>query len=119
MLFVAAMHNRTPSRLDWMVSPLREVHEMMVEFDEGMRTASRAERRAAGRTSAGGGPTFSTDEVLKLVDDPIEHVVVPAIEAEFPLLMRFRAVVLCASESAGAFITSDHPVSFFDPCLSG
>jgi hypothetical protein len=47
MLFVAAMHNRTPSRLDFMLDPWREMRSMGREVEKWARRASPTELKAA------------------------------------------------------------------------
>jgi hypothetical protein len=54
------------------------------------------------------------EQVEQRLEDPIRHMMIPAIEAEFPLLLTMRASVLCARDHGGRFVTSDHPVHYFD-----
>ena len=57
---------------------------------------------------------MTMEQVEQLLQEPVKHMMIPAIEAEFPLLLRMRASVLCARDDGGRFITSDHPVFYFD-----
>jgi hypothetical protein len=60
------------------------------------------------------GPSLTLDEVKKLADTPIQHMLPTIIEEEVPVLARMNLVVFTTEDDIG-FVTSDHPCARFDP----
>jgi hypothetical protein len=94
-----------------------QVQDMMEELDEDIKKEGAIADRRLGAPPVSvpsGGPSMTLDEVRKITASPMEHTLLPYIQAEFPLLLRMRCIILCTDSDPG-FITSDNPVVWYDP----
>jgi hypothetical protein len=115
MAFLAAMHSRTPARMQHFMGFWNEVLEIGDEIGRQMKdTPPEERRRIASISLPSDGPTMSLDQVRQFTSSPMENTLGPLMASELPLLMRMRCIVLCTASQVG-FITSDAPVVWFDP----
>jgi len=61
----------------------------------------------------GTGPTLSQDDVRRLAEDSIQHMLRSMVKIEMTVFAKMSLVVFCANEKVG-FITSDAPCVWFD-----
>jgi len=60
------------------------------------------------------GPTLSEEDVKKLADHPIQHMLPSLIRTEMGFLPTMNLTIFCTHGDLG-FITSDRPCVWFDP----
>ena len=60
------------------------------------------------------GPSLTIDDVKKLADRPIQHMLPTTIDEDLPVLVCMNLVIFTAEDDIG-FVTSDHPCLWFDP----
>lgn len=116
ILFVAAMHSRTPMMRDHHGEFWRRVQDIGEEVERWMKTATPEEKkRAASIPTLGSrdGKSMSMDDVRKITNSPMEHTLIPMVQAEAPLLGMMEALIFCTNNKPG-FITSDTPVVWYD-----
>jgi Protein of unknown function (DUF4238) len=115
MAFLAAMHSRTPARMQHFMGLWNEVLNIGDELERKMKDLPKEDRAVASTfVPAGTRPSMTLDQVRKVASSPMEHTLGPLMASELPLLMQMRCTVLCATSRIG-FITSDAPVVWFDP----
>jgi hypothetical protein len=85
----------------------------MDRMTEWAKTATPEHRRSAASVGGGLRPTLGYEDVKRIVDKPMESMLIPMIETGTPLLMGLDFLVLTSVEPA--FITSDYPCVWFDP----
>lgn len=115
LLFVAAMHARTPMMRDHYAGFWGEVQSAGEEVERWMKTATLEEKkRAASIMKPDGQSTMTMEDVRKITGSPMEHVLIGLIQAEAPLLGMMETLILCTDSKPG-FITTDTPVVWYDP----
>lgn len=116
--FIAAMHARTPTMREHQRSQWSGPLEIMDDIAEKMKTATVEQKRSMSRISNSGSsdknPSLTHEQVRALVEEPLQHSVFPMIKAETPLLAKLQCTIF-TTESSPGFITTDHPVVWFDP----
>jgi uncharacterized protein DUF4238 len=85
----------------------------MDRLSEWAKTATPEQKRSAESLGRGSGPTFGHEDVRRIVERPMESMLVPMVATATPLLMRLDLLVLTSADAA--FITSDYPCVWFDP----
>lgn len=115
MIFLAAMHARTPAMRDHHMKFWREVQDQGEQIERWAKTATVQEKERAARASvrSSGTRSFGMDQVRAITASPMQSTLGPFISAEAPLLLKMRCIVICTDTDPG-FITSDHPVVWFD-----
>ena len=113
--FVAAMHSRTKAiRNHWgsFWSNVREDMEKMIKIH---KTANPEElRRIRIERPMGSGKGIGYKEVKAVSENPLQHMMLSAIQVETPILTKLDLVIFQASGLA-TFITSDAPCVWYDP----
>jgi len=115
--FIAAMRERTKIMQAHQQKQWRKALEMMEKMREWAKTATPEEKKMmAGppRSREKKRPSLSHDEVKKLAEDPIQHLLLPSISIETPLLCKIDFAILETDAQPG-FITSDAPCVWSDP----
>ncbi|MEI3853160.1 MULTISPECIES: DUF4238 domain-containing protein [Ensifer] len=114
MAFLAAMEARTPAFREHHRQHYNELihigEQMMAQVAD--KTVEERKRLAA-MSIPGDGPTMTMDQVRELAERPIQHLMPRFLRIQVPVLAQMQTTVL---RSRGRhFITSDAPVSRFDP----
>lgn len=115
--FVAAMRARTPKQREHVRSFWSNVNDGMTQMRDAMMAKTPAERERIGRISGapgGGRPSGSHEDVKRMVAEPLQTTMVPAISVETPLLAKLDLAVVETTDAVG-FLTSDAPCVWFDP----
>lgn len=115
--FMATLHARTPAMIEHHGAFWKEIEDAGLKIERQMKSATPEERkRAVSALSSPGkkGRGMSLDEVSRIANSPVEHLLPALISAEAPLLRKMAVIVLCAKSPIG-FITSDKPVVWFCP----
>jgi hypothetical protein len=60
------------------------------------------------------GPSLTINDVKKLADKPLQHMLPTMIQEALPVLTRMNLVIFTTKDHIG-FNTSDHPSIWFDP----
>lgn len=115
--FVAAMSARTKVMQTHQQEQWQKTLEMMEKMKEWAKTAKPEDKRImAGppRSREKKQLSLSYDEVKELAEKPIQHLLIPSIAMETPLLSKIDFAILGTNKKPG-FITSDNPCIWFDP----
>lgn len=115
LVFVAAQQSRTPRMRDHQ----REQWKKFLDTTDDVYAAGAQiakEDRVGMRwdVDVGDGKTISRENLVDVVERPLQNLLVPAIEGITKALSSFHMCILCATGSE-KFITSDDPVVWFDP----
>jgi hypothetical protein len=116
MVFVAAMHARTPTFNDHHMRFWKEVQSKGEQMERWIKTATPEEKQRAASVSLPSSqdrPSMSMEDVRKITENPMRFTL-GFVGAELPHLIRMRSTILCTDSDPG-FITSDAPVIWFDP----
>jgi|BioPla2DNA2_1021312.scaffolds.fasta_scaffold61932_2 hypothetical protein len=116
LLFVAAIHNRTPSIRDYLSKQYCELLELGRLLKQDYEKASPEKRSAMASIGPidDKGRTFTLDDIEKLSSEPLQTLMLPRINAEFNCYSKMFMSILCTDDEIG-FITSDNPCVWFDP----
>ncbi len=117
MVFVAAMHARTPAMRDHHGKFWKDARSLGEELMASVKNRTPDDKRRIANhavTSSEESLSFSYEQVAKLAENPMQSMLEPFIRAEAPRLVQMEAKVLCTEADPG-FITSDAPVVWFDP----
>jgi len=115
--FIAATSQRTKIMQVHQQKQWQEALGMMDKMREWAKTATSEEKKAmAGLPGSGEQKrqSLSYDEVKKLAEEPIQHMLLPSISIETPLLCKIDFAILETDTQPG-FITSDNPCVWSDP----
>src|SRR5690606_25175569 len=115
-LFVAAAQFRTRSSRDHHARQWQGVLNVMDEMAKRMKSATPEQKRAAAtpRSSSSGEKSLSHDQVRNLVKTPLQVMMPGILRSVTPVLLKMNMLILCTDDATG-FITSDCPVTWFDP----
>jgi hypothetical protein len=113
--FVSATHERTPSKRQHLQNQWDKVLTKMEIFNEGFEQATPHHKKVMSQIPRlSDGPSYSMDDVQRLVEQPLQEMMVPTINAQTSILMEMNLSILY-SISKARFLTSDNPSVFFDP----
>lgn len=116
--FVAAMHFRTRAQRNAYQRQWGHAVRVAEDLRQSLGAMTPEERRQyrppkyLGDTT---GPSLSVRDVKELADKPLQHMLMPMIEASLRILARMNLVIFTTEDDIG-FNTSDHPCVWFDPC---
>jgi hypothetical protein len=119
--FVAAMHFRTRAQRSALQRQwghaLRIAEDVQQSLDKMTPEQLRQYRPPSylGQTS---GSSLTISDVKKLADHPIQHMLLPTIERDLPVLAKMNLVIFTVEDDIG-FVTSDHPCVWFNPAVAG
>lgn len=117
-LFVAAMKIRTKGNRDFQAEQWRKPLEMMESMMEQWKIATLEEKKNMARYSLlshnDNSEKLGYEDVKRLVEKPIQNLLMPTIAAMAPLLVNLDIAVL-ETKSIPGFITSDDPCVMHDP----
>ncbi len=118
LAFVAAMSSRTKAQRDFHRGQWQRLADMMESMNRQWEASTAEQRRAMAGLSLHTGrsrqPTVSLEDAKSVVDNPMEHLLVPMITILLRILVQMRVAVLETNDSLG-FITGDCPVVVCDP----
>lgn len=114
LMFTAAMHARTPAMRNHHAKFWNEVREMGEQLEADMRGDPSTRPKIMSSMHSSGRQGIGMEEVRKMASNTMQHMLLPFISAETPLLAQMRCLVLCTRNDPG-FITSDNPVVWFNP----
>lgn len=117
IVFIAAMHARTPQ--------IRDIQQTL--WQDALNVAERQEREFAtsgasekeGVAVVSGPPANSQvelDSLRRAVESPMQFLLPGAIADGLPMLNQMTMTIMCSDEPC--FITSDSPVTWFDPTVA-
>jgi hypothetical protein len=115
--FIAAMRGRTKIMQAHQQEQWQEALEKMEKMREWARTAKPEEKKIMAGLARGREQkrrSLSYNEVKKVAEEPIQHLLLPSISIETPLLCKIDFVILETDIQPG-FITSDNPCVWSDP----
>jgi hypothetical protein len=113
---IAAFHSRTRARKEHYRGQWGEILRKMEEMKRFAEEASPEQRKALssiGRLNSDS-PSFSMEEVRKIVEEPLQSTLIPSVIAQTNLFTPMNLSFLCTNNDPG-FITSDAPCVWFDP----
>lgn len=113
--FIASIHARTPSRINFMVKqfqPLLNKMEQMIAAEENV---SKYEQKIIKREVliAESQNSISYEELKEVVNNPIEFIMIDSINVEAEELAKLDMCIFFTKEPDG-FITSDNPCVWYD-----
>jgi len=115
--FIAAMHFRTRAQRNAFQQQWGDVLRVADNLQQALDAMTPEELqqhpppRSLGETS---GPSLTIDDVKKLADKPIQHMLATIIEEELPVLRGMNLVIFTTEDDVG-FNTSDCPCVWLDP----
>lgn len=115
--FVAAMHARTKAQREHQRKQWSAPLKMMEGMIEQMKKASPKEKMRMASFSSysrDNNPSFSYEDVKRIVENPTQTLLIPMVRTETPLLLRLNLAIFTTNNRTG-FITSDAPCVWFDP----
>lgn len=115
--FIAALHARTKVALEHQQSQWQKVLDKMEKMRKWAETATSEQKELmAGppRPKKQKRQSLSYEEVKKIAEDPVQHLLSPSITIETPLLCKLDLAMLDTDAQPG-FITSDNPCVWSDP----
>ncbi len=115
-VFVASAHFRTPMIRDHLKEQLGAAVEMGDRIEAHIESLSPEEKAAIEDFSIpANGPVFSGEDLRRMAGHPLQMLPIAA-NCEAELLWGMTATIFCTSDDS-SFITSDAPVTWFDPEL--
>ncbi len=114
-MFMATIHARTPKRINFMTSQLEPLMDKMEEMVKFEKNASEEEKKAIINiaTTTHNESSISYEDLKVVVNNPIENIMISAINAEAKALLELDFAVLY-TEKDDTFITSDNPCVWYD-----
>ncbi|PDT07878.1 DUF4238 domain-containing protein [Rhizobium sp. M1] len=114
--FLSAMQARTPAFREHHRNQYQKLLTMGDEILAQMATKTPDERGRIGALPhlSNGRPFMTMDQVREIAERPIQALLPRNLRIEVPILVQMQSTVLCATGNA-EFITSDAPVSRYDP----
>lgn len=109
--FIAAMHFRTRAQRNAFQHQWGRVLRIAEDAQHRLdaMTPEQLQQHPPSRSfGATGGPSLSIDDVKKLADKPIQHMLPTIIQEDLPVLARMNLVIFTTEDDIG-FNTSDHP----------
>ena len=115
-VFVAAAQFRTRSSREHHASQWQHALDLMDDLAEGMANATHEQKRtAAGISNASSeSNSLSHEQVRRLAEYPLQTMMPGILQAVTPVLTSMNMLILNTEDPVG-FITSDQPVTWFDP----
>jgi len=114
LAFVAAMRSRTRRHRDHLRGEWGNVKAKMEEMRRAVMRMTPQRRTAMSRIAAGSGPSLDLDDVTRLAQQPLQHMLPSMVEGHLTTLLQMNIAVLCTDDALG-FITSDDPCLVYDP----
>lgn len=114
--FMAASHRRTRSHRDHWRQQWGRVLRVADNTQRALNLMTPEERRNFRPITpvvATEGPSLRIEDLRQLADKPLQHGLIPMIEAELEILQKMELMILCTEDDPG-FITSDRPCFLFD-----
>ncbi|MBX5188580.1 DUF4238 domain-containing protein [Rhizobium sp. NZLR3b] len=113
--FLSALQARTPAFREHHRSQYQKLLKIGDEILAQMATKTLEERRRIGALSSlSNGQRMTMDQVREIAERPIQALLPRFLRVEVPILVQMQSTILCATGNA-EFITSDAPVSRYDP----
>jgi uncharacterized protein DUF4238 len=115
--FMDAMHFRTRAQRNAFQKQWGHAHRMAEEIQRSLDAMTPEQRqeyrppRVLGETR---GPSLTIDDAKVLANEPLQHMLLPAIAEDLPVLARMNLCIFTTEDDVG-FITSDHPCVWYDP----
>lgn len=115
-MFVAAAQFRTRSSRDHHARQWQNALEVMDDLAESMKKATPEQRASAARIGSIGSTDkgLSHKQVRILAEKPVQAMMPSILRGVTPVLMKMNMLILTTEDPVG-FITSDAPVTWFDP----
>lgn len=117
MAFLSALQARTPAFRQHHRNEYQKLLKLGEEIMAQMATKTPEERRriaAHSLPTASDTPSMTMEQVREITARPIQALLPGFLRAEVPILTQMQSTILCTTGNA-EFITSDAPVSRFDP----
>lgn len=113
--FLASLHARTPSRINFMVKQFQPLLIKMEQMAVVEENAIENEKKMfkLGVSIATSDNTISHEELREVVNNPIEHIMIESINAEAAGLAKLDFCVFF-TKTTNVFITSDNPCVWYD-----
>lgn len=114
--FMAAMWARTKAQREHQRNQWKKPLEMWEHMIEWAKTATPEQKRQAASLSSSSHSknSLTHEQVKRIVENPLQSLLLPMVEAATPLLYKLNYAILVTDSSPG-FITSDNPCVWFDP----
>jgi len=115
--FTAALQARTKATREHHKNQWKQPLEMMERLSEWAKIATSEQKKKAFslvEPPSSEGSSFTYEDVKKIVDTPMQRLLLPLIEAITPNLCVLDLAALTTDDDIG-FITSDNPCVWFDP----
>ncbi len=81
---------------------------------DAMTPKQRREYRPPRSLSETGEPSLTIHDVKILANKPLQHMLLPTIKADLPVLTQMNLCIFTTEDDVG-FITSDHPCVWYNP----
>jgi hypothetical protein len=115
--FMDAMHFRTRVQRDAFQKQWGHAHRVAEDLQQKLNAMSpkqRQEYRPPRSLSGTEGPSLTIHEIKILANKPLQHMLLPTIKADLPVLTQMNLCIFTTEDDVG-FITSDHPCVWYDP----
>jgi hypothetical protein len=115
--FMDAMHFRTRVQRDAFQKQWGHAHRVAEDLKQklsAMTPKQRQEHRQPRFLGETRGPSLTIDDIKRLANKPIQHMLLPIIKADLPVLTQMNLCIFTNEDDVG-FITSDHPCVWYDP----
>lgn len=113
--FIAAMFARTKAQREHQRKQWTEPLKMMESMIEQMKNSTPEEKmQMVSPASLNAGPSFSYEDVKKIVKAPLQTFLPSTVRTMTPLLSKLDLAIFTTNDNIG-FITSDAPCVWFDP----
>lgn len=115
--FMDAMHFRTRAQRNAFQKQWGHAHRVAEDLQRSLNAMTPEQRQAyrpPGILGDTKGPSLTIDDMKVLANEPLQHMLLPAIAADLPVLARMNLCIFTSEDDVG-FITSDHPCVWYDP----
>lgn len=118
LAFIATAQVRTAAMRDFHAKQFGEIRQKMEGIEQAYRAASADARRKMSVLGPAPGAERSSgmgiEDLRRVEQNPIQFMIVPALQAIMPVMARMHVAVLCTDDPLG-FVTTDKPCTWFNP----
>lgn len=114
--FIAAMHGRTPQTRDIQLGLWKSKLDVALQQEQSLEDSTPSPTSQEDEVvQSGASSRPSMDTLRRAIESPMQYLVPGAFKEAMPALSRMSITVFCTD--LPSFITSDSPVTWFDPTV--